>query len=306
MEEGFIKHFEEKVRKDKIDSCLVQHGDSVVFQYFRNRKMKEKQHKIYSVTKSVLSILIGIAIDKGHIPHVNTPIITYFPDMKKEIADNEITIKHLLTMSSGLHWPGNGVMIPNKNWVQFVLDQPVEYMPGQEMVYSCGSSQLLSAILQKSTGIDTVAFAQRHLFAPLGITDFKWNHDSQRIAIGGFGLAMKTEDLLKIGRLCLNKGRWKTKQIVSSYWIDESTTPKMKIDSDSYSYVYHWWILTSDDMKTLTPRTFFALGKNGQYIFVVPSRKLAVVFTSAISDDSSRPVNYFKEYLLPYTSANSE
>lgn len=303
MSESLMRNFEKEVTKDKIDSCLIQHDDKLVFEYYRNNKMKERQHKIYSVTKSILSALVGIAIDKGYIPHVNTPITTYFPDSRKAPAGDEITIKHLLTMTSGLHWPGNPAMIPSKNWVKFVLSQQVEYKPGEERVYSCGSSQLISAILQKATGLDTVSFAQKHLFMPLGISQYRWNRDSQGIAIGGFGLNMKTKDLLKIGILYMNNGRWKSKQIMPSDWVEESTAASVKIDN-TFSYGYHWWVLTSDDQEHPLPETFFALGKNGQYIFVVPSYKLTAVFTSDFTDDSSRPIEYFKKYLLPYASTN--
>ncbi|MFD1451758.1 serine hydrolase domain-containing protein [Oceanobacillus sojae] len=262
MNENLMKKFEREVTKDKIDSCLIQHDGKTVFEYYRNNKMKERQHKIYSVTKSILSILVGIAIDKGYIPHVHTPITAYFPDSRKDSAGDEITIKHLLIMTSGLYWPGNTAMIPSKNWVKFVLSQPVEYKPGEEMIYSCGSSQLISAILQKATGLDTVSFAQKHLFMPLGITQYKWNRDSQGIAIGGFGLNMKTEDLLKIGMLYMNNGQWKSKQIVPSDWVKESTAASVKIDN-TFSYGYHWWVLTGDDQEFPRPETFFALGKNG-------------------------------------------
>ncbi|MDQ0175463.1 serine hydrolase [Bacillus chungangensis] len=98
----------------------------MIFEYYRNKKMKEKQHKIYSVSKSILSVLIGIAIDKGFIENVNTPIIHYFPEFNKDKENERITIKHLLTMTSGLHWPGNNGMIPSKNWVkgQYIIVAP--------------------------------------------------------------------------------------------------------------------------------------------------------------------------------------
>ncbi|WP_368901992.1 serine hydrolase domain-containing protein [Oceanobacillus oncorhynchi] len=304
MNASFMKNFEKEVTRDKIDSCLIQHNEKLVFEYYRNKKMKERQHKIYSVTKSILSALVGIAIDQGYISHVNTPVSRYFPDSRKGLAGDEITIKHLLTMTSGLHWPGNAAMIPSKNWVKFVLSQPVEYKPGEERVYSCGSSHLISAVLQKTTGADTVTFAKKHLFTPLGITQYKWNSDSHGVAIGGFGLNMKTEDLLKIGILYMNKGKWKSKQIVSNEWVEESTAASFQMDK-TFSYGYHWWLLTRDDQGSSIPKTFFALGKNGQYMFVVPSYKLTAVFTSDITDDSSRPIDYFKKYLLPYACANS-
>ncbi|MEC1177158.1 serine hydrolase [Metasolibacillus meyeri] len=289
-----LTDFEKIIKKDKIDSVLVQKNNTLIFEYYRNNKMKERQHKIYSVTKSILSALIGITIDKGFIENVNTPISHYFPEFTKDKENERITIKHLLTMTSGLHWSGNNGMIPSKNWVNYVLQQDIDYPPGNEMVYSCGSSQLLSAILQKTTGLHTEAFAKKHLFTPLGITDYKWNCDSQGIAIGGFGLTMKTVDMLKFGTLYLNNGVWKSKQIVPYHWIEESTSPKVKID-DHYAYAYHWWNITSDNQ---VGRIFLAMGHEGQYIIVAPDYQLVTVFTSSFKDGASRPLQYFEDYLL--------
>ncbi|HAM79184.1 serine hydrolase domain-containing protein [Ornithinibacillus bavariensis] len=293
---NLLTEFENKLKRDKVDSALVQLNNNVIVEYYRNKKMKEKQHKIYSVTKSILSVLIGITIKKGYIEHINTPISTYFPEINNDTEKQKITIKHLLTMTSGLHFPGNNGMIPSKNWVNFVLNQDMENPPGTDMSYSCGSSQLLSAIIQKTTGLNTEVFARKHLFTPLGITDYKWNHDAQGIAIGGFGLTMKTSDMLKIGTLYANKGKWKSKQIVPFHWIEESTTPKVK-SNDTFSYAYHWWNLTSDNE---IGRIYFAYGLEGQYIIVVPDYQLVTVFTSSMKEDELSPLNYFKDYLLPY------
>jgi CubicO group peptidase (beta-lactamase class C family) len=294
-----LTEFENILKKDKVDSVLVQRNNAVIFEYYRNKKMKEKQHKIYSVTKSILSALIGIAIDKGYIESVNTPIINYFPEFNKDKENQKITIKHLLTMTSGLHWSGNSGMIPSKNWVNFVLQQAIDNPPGKEMVYSCGSSQLLSAILQKTTGLNTEVFAKKYLFTPLGITDYKWNLDGQGIAIGGFGLTMKTVDMLKIGTLYFKNGVWKSKQIVPYHWIEESTSPKFK-SNDIFSYAYHWWNITSDNQLC---RIFFAYGREGQYIIVAPDYQLVAAFTSSIKDDELRPLYYFKDYLLTYADS---
>ncbi|WP_042472623.1 serine hydrolase domain-containing protein [Bacillus ndiopicus] len=289
-----VSDFEKIIKKDKIDSVIVQKNNTVIFEYYRNNRMKDKQHKIYSVTKSVLSALMGIAIDKGFIENVNTPIIHYFPEFDKDNENERITIKHLLTMTSGLHYPGNNAMIPSKNWVNFVLQQDIAHPPGKEMVYSCGSSQLLSAILQKTTGLNTEAFAKKHLFTPLGITDYKWNSDAQGITIGGFGLMMKTADMLKIGTLYLNNGVWKSKQIVPYQWIEESTSPKIKTD-DNYAYAYHWWNISYDNQ---VGRIFFAFGYEGQYIIVAPDYQLVTIFTSNFKDGAAKPLQYFKDYIL--------
>lgn len=152
---------------------------------------------------------------------------------------------------------------------------------------------MLSTILQKATGLITDDFAKKHLFTPLGITDYKWNRDGQDIAIGGFGLTMKTVDMLKFGTLYVNKGRWKSKQILTEYWIKESTSPKVKVDDDLF-YAYHWWHKQFDNH-----RIVIAQGFEGQYIILEPESQLVVVITSSIKDDSSRPLNYFKDFVLP-------
>ncbi|WP_010097407.1 serine hydrolase domain-containing protein [Ornithinibacillus scapharcae] len=291
-----LADFEKIIKNDKIDSVLVQRNNTIIFEYFRNKKMKEKQHKIYSVTKVVLSALIGIAIEKGYIENVNTPIMNYFPELTNNNEKQKITVKHLLTMTSGLHWPGNSSMIPSKNWVNFVLRQDMDHPPGKEMVYSCGSSQLLSAILQMTTGLHTEALAKKYLFTPLGITDYKWNRDPQDIAIGGFGLTMKTDDMLKIGTLYVNKGKFKSKQILPQQWVEESTSPIVKVD-DGTSYAYHWWNKHFDNP---IGRIELAVGFEGQYIILAPGYQLVVVMTSSIKDDPSRPIYYVKDYLLPY------
>jgi CubicO group peptidase (beta-lactamase class C family) len=255
--------------------------------------MKDKQHKVYSVTKSILSALYGIAIQKGYIKNENVPITDFFEDI--EDAKKEITIKHLLMMSAGLRWPGNEAMIPAKNWVRFTLDQPVESKPGKVMKYSCGSSHLLSAILQRATGMDTVAFANKYLFTPLAIHNFNWHHDAQGVAIGGFSLTLKSEDMLKFGLLYLNKGEWNSKALIHYDWIRESTAIKMRT-LDGPSYGFHWWILNDDSVET--GKTYFARGMGGQYIIVNEDKRIVTVFTSNTQSDRTSPMEYFQNYIL--------
>ncbi|WP_442954381.1 serine hydrolase domain-containing protein [Paenibacillus sp. MMS18-CY102] len=248
---------------------------------------------MYSITKSVISALIGIAIEQKLIEGVNMPIGHFF----EEIDDNskkEITIKHLLMMSSGLGWQGNEAMIPTKNWVRFILGQPIETSAGMEMRYSCGNSHLLSAILQRVAKMDTVAFAQKYLFAPLGIQDFTWHYDSQGIAIGGFSLTMRAEDMLKLGILYMNQGEWAGKQIVPAAWINESTGLKI-VSSDNMSYGYHWWILPGNGEPS---KTYYAQGLRGQYIFVNEEKRLATVMTSNMDGDILSPIQYYERYIL--------
>nr|WP_040674902.1 serine hydrolase [Paenibacillus terrigena] len=291
-----LYELERAIKKDKIESCVVYEENSTLFEYFRNRKTKDKQHKVNSITKSVLSALYGIAIQQGYIENEDVPISNYFSEI--DDTKNGITIRHLLTMSSGLKWSGNEAMIPTKDWVKFILEQPVESEPGKQMNYSCGNSHLLSAILQKATKMNTVDFAKKNLFLPLGIHDFNWFQDAQGIAIGGFGLRMKIEDMLKFGVLYSQNGEWNSKQLIPAGWIEKSTNNNSVAES---LYGYHWWIMNSKNVDCEEDKTYYAMGMGGmrgQYIFVNQERRLVTVFTSILSDNTSGPIQYFENYIL--------
>jgi CubicO group peptidase (beta-lactamase class C family) len=199
-------------------------------------------------------------------------------------------------MSSGLSWNGNAAMIPTRNWVKFILEQPVESEPGTQMKYSCGNSHILSAILQKATQMSTVDFATKNMFLPLGIKDFNWHHDAQGVAIGGFGLTMRIEDMLKFGVLHIQKGEWNSKQLIPTEWIEKSTNVFSTADSTSYGY--HWWIMNHQSEDYETCKTYYAAGRGGQYIFINEQRRLVTVFTSNFADDSSSPIQHYEKYIL--------
>jgi CubicO group peptidase (beta-lactamase class C family) len=288
-----------QIKKDKINTCLIFHKDSIVFEYYKNGKMREKLHKVNSVTKSILSILVGIAIDRKELEGVNLSISRFFP----EISDSKarITIENLLTMSPGLFWPEFGEwggrpfpMINSKDWVKFFLEREIVEPPGQHMYYNSGCSHLLSAILQKATGTSLIEYAKQYLFKPLGIEDFQWHTDSKGIAIGGFGLSLKAIDMLKIGKLMLQNGKYMNQVVVSDNWVKESTLPRYHTYNKIGSYGYHWWIMTDNSNQPINPHTYFAMGYGGQYIIVVPEYELVVTFTSELYNKTFRPLDFFK------------
>jgi CubicO group peptidase (beta-lactamase class C family) len=299
-----FKQLDKRFTKDKINSCLVHYQGDIVYEFYRNNKMKDKLHKVNSVTKSLLSILIGIAIDKGYIKGINQSIGDFFSNL--DGAKAEIKIGHLLTMTPGYDWPEFGSwggrpmpMINSKDWVKFVLERKMVDTPGENMYYNSGASHLLSAILQKATGQPGTQFADHYLFHPLGITEYDWYFDSKGIVIGGFGLSLKAEDMLKIGRLMLEKGRWGGRSIISESWIKESTVGRYLIYRQFGYYGYHWWVLDSGEGdKETGPQIFFAMGYGGQYIIVAPTHQLIVVFTSDNYGDPTKPLNYFKNDII--------
>jgi CubicO group peptidase (beta-lactamase class C family) len=296
-------NLDKKFTKEKINSCLVLHENKVIYEFFRNNKQKQKLHKVNSVTKSVLSILIGIAIDQGKIKSVKQPIADFFECLEE--SKKAITVEHLLTMTPGFDWPeftswgGRPMpMINSKDWVKFVLEREMIEEPGVNMHYNSGASHLLSAILQKAAGEPLTSFAEKYLFQPLQIKNYSWHPDSKGIAIGGFGLSLTPFDLLKIGKLMLSNGKWETKRIVSEEWIQKSTAPKY---TGPYfgMYGYHWWILSDEDHAPVSPHAFFAMGYGGQYIIVVPEKYLVAIFTSDNYAETHVPLKYFKTKILP-------
>ncbi|MBS4216782.1 serine hydrolase [Bacillus sp. FJAT-49711] len=293
---------EKEIKKEKIGSCLIHHRGKAIFQYYKNRKMDNKLHKINSVTKSIVSILIGIAIDEGLIKNVQTPIVTYFPNLEE--TKKLITIEHLLTMTPGFKWEEFGdwggrpfPMINSHNWVQFVLDKELTTAPGEKMAYNSGCSHLLSAIIQKVSGTTLEKYAFEKLFKPLAINEYRLHQDSKGIGIGGFGLSLKSEDLLKIGLLMLQKGIWENKQIVSKEWVEASTSKKYEGYDWIGSYAYHWWVL--EDERLSFP-TYFAMGYGGNYIIINPAFEFVMVFTSELYNHTLLPMDLFKKYIIKY------
>lgn len=264
---------------------------------------KDSWHIIHSCTKSITSALIGIAIDKGYIENVKTPVLEFFPGRTATNLDENkkaLTLEHLLTMSSGFqardsylyNWEGLAKMRASRDWIQYMLDLPMAKAPGTKFEYSNGVSFLLSAILQESTGINALAFAHKNLFGPLEIQDVDWPSNPQGITIGWGGMRMKPLDMAKIGFLYLNKGVWEGKQVVSSAWVEASTREHIKAGTLSDGYGYQWWI--DED------GYFMALGYSGQYIVVLPQQNMVVVFTSALHSFSFFvPSMLLKNYIIP-------
>ncbi|MBM6616354.1 serine hydrolase domain-containing protein [Bacillus suaedaesalsae] len=281
---------------------MIHHKGKTVYDYYRNRKMQDRLHKVNSITKSVLSILVGIAIDRKEIKSVYDPVYPYFTEINT--ISEELTIEHLLTMSPGIDWPEFGSwnaqpfpMINSKDWVKFVFNRDRTDAPGQTMIYNSGCSHVLSAIVQKATGEMLQEYAKKHLFDPLQIRDTRWHSDSKGIAIGGFGLCLSTEDMMKIGTLMLQNGVWNGETVVSEGWVKESTSPRLNTYNDIGSYGYHWWILTDETKQTVNPFTYFALGYRGQYIILIPEYDLITTITSDL-DRSLLRLKLFKENIL--------
>ncbi|MGV7116738.1 serine hydrolase domain-containing protein [Paenibacillus kyungheensis] len=296
-----IKSFVHYLKKEKIESCLVSVGSDIVLQYFRNNKSKDKLHKINSCTKSITSCLIGIAVEQGLISDLRTPIVHYFPSLQqdKDIRKQSITIEHLLSMSAGFDWPELGewngwpAMIHSPNWVDYILERPLNAEPGERMNYNSGCSHLLLAILQQVSGMSAKDFAIKYLFSSLKMKDFIWHVDPQGVNIGGFGIHMSIQDMQKFGYFYLNKGRYGKRQLLSEEWIATSTQPKYLTYDDIGYYGHHWWIAN----ESLEHPFYFAMGMGGQYICVDHSQNIVVALTSDTYGDTLKPLKAIAELL---------
>jgi CubicO group peptidase (beta-lactamase class C family) len=280
----------EAAKLTRLHSMLVSvRGEIVAEQYFNGTK-PARLANIKSASKSVISALVGIAIEQGKIRNVRQPISAYFPELlknEKEPLKRGITVEDLLTMQSGLETTSNrnyGAWVLSSNWVRHALSRPLVNAPGTVMTYSTGNTHLLSAILTKATGKSTWQFAQETLARPMGFTLAQWPRDPQGIYFGGNDMSMTPRQMLTFGQMYLDGGSVSGKQVVPEDWIEISLTARTvsRRESDRY-YGYGWWVreLARHD-------TFYAWGYGGQFIFLVPKLDLVVVVTSSSEPGSER------------------
>ncbi|MFX3634241.1 MAG: serine hydrolase domain-containing protein [Candidatus Pristimantibacillus sp.] len=294
-----LNQFERAISKHKILSCLIIKDDHLVFEYYKNLKCEDKLHKINSCTKSIMSALIGIAVEQGIIPTIETPIASYFPSLNRDPDERKrmITIEHLLTMSAGFDWPEFGEwqgfprMIHDSNWIRYTLNRNLLEDPGDAMNYNSGCSHLLTAILQQASGMDAEQYARKYLFGPLGINEFRWYEDAQGIKQGGFGLCMTTRDIAKFGCLYLNNGKCHNKQLVPTDWIASTTVPCYLTYPYIGHYAKHWWTSNDEGLGNY----YFALGFGGQYIVVVPEANMVIAMNSDLYEDSLLPMRMIRD-----------
>jgi len=289
---------------------LVKNNQLVLEEYFNDHKVNQL-HDLRSTSKSIRSILLGIAIDKGFIDDINDPIIKYLkspvPEKHLDVRKEEITIKHLLTMSSGLDcndWDKKSKgqedkVYKKKDWLQYTLDLPMVNTPGEVSHYCSMGVILMTEIISQTSGMLINEFANEHLFNPLGIDNVKWGHTSDKEVIAsGKRLYMTPRDMAKIGQLVLNEGKWNGEQIVSEKWIEESTTPKTKITGIDYCYL--WWNIPFNvNERTIISKT--ATGNGGQYIIIIPDMELVAVFTGGAynSQEDKLAFAVMKDIILP-------
>jgi len=292
-----------------VHAVLVARGGKLLFErYFRgsdeiySRRVgtvtfdADTLNDMKSVSKSVASLALGIAIDRGLIRSVNEPMFSFFPELSdlRSPEKERIRLVHALTMSMGLKWveatpsnEGNNDeerMHRARDPCRYVLGLAATAPAGQEFFYNTGALTLLSAIVRKATGRPLDEFARETLFEPLGIGRVEWSRVRGDTDAGG-GLRLRPRDMAKIGQLVLAGGRWNDRQVVSKAWIDASMAPRMDA-TGLYFYGYLWWLGRSL-FNGREVHWAAALGRGGQSIRIVPELDLVVVVTAGYYQDYS-------------------
>ncbi len=272
----------------RLHSLLVSWRGTLVLERYYNGARATRAANIKSASKSIISALVGIAIDRRLLSGVDQPIAPFFPEIlgaKSEPARRSIDIEDLLTMRSGLASTSNrnyGAWVQSPNWVRHALTRPLESSPGTAMEYSTGNTHILSAILTKATSTSTWQFAQDALAKPLGFTLARWPQDPQGVYFGGNDMLLTPRQMVQFGELYRNRGRINGTQVIPVSWVAESFVPRGRSGWSEELYGYGWWIREMAGVSV-----YYAWGFGGQFIFVVPALDLVVVSTSsvAVSDD---------------------
>jgi CubicO group peptidase (beta-lactamase class C family) len=312
---------------------IVRHGKLVFEQYFAGYDERwdvagqydhdaTTKHDMRSASKSVISLLVGIAIDRKLIAGTDEAVVKFFPEYAsvKSTGWDQIKIRHLLTMSSGMRWDENRDWEDPKNDephlgseadpLRYILSKPIAKPPDTVWTYNGGSTDLLGSILERVSGKPLEAFARDVLFQPLGITDFEWrNYPKNGKIAPAIGLRVRPRDAAKIGQIVLNRGMWGGRQIVSRQWIAQSMRPRFQAIgyfSGLFFYGQQWWlgrsIAQGNEVKWIA-----AMGSGGQRLFIVPDRDLVVMTTSGLyfqARQGNGALDMMANYILPSVRDN--
>ncbi|RUT35739.1 class C beta-lactamase-related serine hydrolase [Paenibacillus zeisoli] len=292
---------------------MVRHG-CIAYERYYNGCGPDDPHHVASVTKSVISALIGIAIDAGYIMNEDQKVLDFFPEYVTECSSSlrqEITLRHLLTMTAPYafedwHEPLDK-MCMQPDWVRYTLDMLGREGSIGDFKYSTAGAHLLSAIITRSTGRSAREFANEHLFKPIGmreIMDYEmksygfddlfgqyvkgWVHDPNGISTGGWGLTLTPRDMARFGLLYLNRGNWEGRQIISESWIENS------IAMNSYTYGNLWWLREEEGVFS-----YSAVGDGGNVICCIPSLNLVIAIASEFTLNARDRWTLIKECIIP-------
>lgn len=302
-----VEQIANETHKNVDSVLLIKHGRLVLEEYFYQYD-RDKLHQLRSATKSVISGLVGTAIDRKLIASKDEKVISFFPEYEIRnltAGKSDITIEHLLTCASGLACedgnpdsPGEELkMNASPDWVRFVLDLPMIESPGRKGRYCTGGVILLGRIVEKASGMQLADFAAKHLFTPLGITNYQWIFKPDNTSFdNACQLQMRPRDMAKIGLLYMNDGQWKGEQVISREWIKASLSKHSVVRGTDYGYLWwrQWLNVNGTRVDGIT-----AKGNGGQRIYLWPSLDLIVVITGSNYNEQSPSDEIQVRYILP-------
>lgn len=321
MNQEKLQELETIIQKDYKNTAgivILKNGNTVYERYFNGCTAASSIH-VYSVTKSILSLLFGIALDKGYIKDVYQNVLDFFPDYtikKREKTIQNITLENLLTMTAPYKYKFGPYIkyFTSQDWVTFTLDLLGGKSQAGDFRYApLIGPDILSGILKNATGQSVFDFAAENLFSPLGIrveqnivfhskeeqmsfnkaTNISgWVTDESGTNAGGWGLTLSPVDMAKIGQLYLNKGIWDERQIVSSKWIANSTTEHSRWQKENLAYGYLWWIIDEKE------RAYAAMGDGGNTIYVNEAKNIVVAITSLFVPRAKDRIEFIQNYVV--------
>lgn len=274
--------FEEASEISNMRNLSITYKDVLVNEAYYNYCKPQSKNNVFSVTKSITSMLVGIAIEEGYIENVNQKISDFIDLEKYDAAPQayDITIHNLLTMSAGLEWNSYDIstefigLKASVDPLEHVLSRKMTFTPGELFNYSDGSAHLVAEVLYSATGKLPLDYANEKIFEPMGIENVLWSDARNGVNMGGCDLHLSCEDMQKIGQMVLHSGRYNEQQIVPKLWLDTATIKQ--IDSVSSAehndnYGYFWWVGQKDGVDL-----FGAVGHGGQFIYIVPEYELVI------------------------------
>ncbi len=291
----YFQHDYEKIYGDsaRITSALNPFDPGGPYNYYNSwwhpYYRRGDLHTMQSVTKTITSVIIGVATSRHEFPDLSARVLSFFDTTRvKNIDDRKrrMTIRDLLTMTAGFDWdeyldysdPKNDCsrMEASFDWVQYVIDRPMALEPGQSFKYNSGASQILSYIFRKATGVDIEEYGAKYLFGALGINHHFWKRTPTGLADTEGGLFLAATDLAKIYYLFLKKGNWNGVQLVSAEWVNASTTPSTNV-GPKVNYGYKWWLFSYGNDST--KYAWAGSGFGGQWPIIIPEYNIVAVFT---------------------------
>jgi CubicO group peptidase (beta-lactamase class C family) len=290
-----------------IRGCVVWHAGSIVLEHYRHDIEPAALQPLNSITKSVLGVLIGIALHRGELRDIDQTLTELLPEARtsERRALPPIRLGHLLTMTSGYEWDERNVdacllhacdHFGDGGRLGYIVGRPRAHPPGTHFEYDSHAAHLLSIVLTRATGQSTDAYARDHLFGPLGITDSDWEKDEGGVAMGGRGLMLSTRDLLRIGQLMLQQGEWAGQRLLPAGYVGASVQARAAggppVGDAGYGYL--WWVTE----EAPGDPTYFASGFGEQLLLVNPRRQRIAAFTSDNSKASKHVRDLWREHVL--------